>query len=98
MALTPSPINAAYARAQLAEWLAALEEASLGGSYSIGNRQVTRRDITEIRGEIQRWHNTIAAIEERDAGRQRPMFARASFPAPGTGTGSSHHPWLDGSN
>jgi len=101
MALTPSPITLASAQAQLTNWLTALENASTGGSYSIGGRTLTRQDVPTIRAEIQRWSNTVATITERLHGRVRPMGATASFPAPGRGTSGSgtvipNALWIDG--
>lgn len=98
MALPPSPITEAYAREQLDNWLAALEAASKGSSYSIGDRSLTRQDLPAIRAEIQRWHNTLSTLGERAKGRRRSMVAQASFATPGAGTGGQHHPWSDGSN
>jgi hypothetical protein len=71
--------------ATLREWLAALSSASSGQSYSIGGRTLTRQDITEIRSEIQRWHNTVTALEAKERGEQRPLGAQAAFPTPGSG-------------
>ena len=88
MPLAPSPVTLATAQAQLAAWNEALSHASTGGSYSIGGRTLTRQDVPTIRAEIQRWHNTVAAITERLQGRVRPMGATASFPAPGSGSGA----------
>jgi len=85
MALTPSPMTLAQAQASLAQWQTALEHASTGASYSIGGRTLTRQDVTAIRAEIQRWHNTINAIRARLNGAVRPMGAVASFPPPGRG-------------
>lgn len=85
MALSPSPTTLADAQAQLANWQTALSHAASGGSYAIGGRTLTRQDVPTIRAEIQRWHNTVTAINERLQGRVRPMGATASFPSPGSG-------------
>lgn len=73
--------------AALRQWTEALNATSSGQSYSIGNRTLTRQDITEIRGEIQRWHNTVTAMEAHAQGRSRPLGSIAAFPAPGSGSG-----------
>ena len=83
----PVPITLGYAREQLAEWMAALEAANLGQSYSIGGRNVSRQDIPNIRAEIQRWHNSVTALEADAAGHSRPLGAQAAFEAPGRGAG-----------
>lgn len=67
----------------LKDWMAALSAAQSGQSYSIGGRTLTRQDITEIRSEIQRWHNTVAALEAQQKGQPRNLGAKASFDAPG---------------
>lgn len=83
------PVTLTYATEQLQSWLAALEACSAGQSYSIGGRSLTRQDIEQIRGEIQRWHNSVRSLEAAANGVQRPMGATAAFPAPGAGSGSS---------
>lgn len=98
MPLSPSPITLRYARDQLDNWLAAKEAASRGSSYSIADRSLTRQDMDTIDRAIIQWHNAVCAIQQRALGRRRSMFAQASFPTPGAGTGSQHHPWADGSN
>ena len=90
------------AQAQLREWMQALERCSSGASYSLGGRTLTRQDVTTIRAEIQRWHNTVTALEAAAAGNCRPLGAVASFPAPGAGTGAgglvSGSDWNSGAN
>lgn len=83
--LPPSPITLAQAQDRLTEWLSALEAASTGASYSVEGQTVTRQDIPTIRGEIQRWHNTVLAITQRLQGTVRPLGAQAMFPTPGRG-------------
>ena len=79
MALKPSPITLASAQAQLASWNAALEAASTGASYSIEGQTVTRQDVTLIRAEIRRWHNTVVAITQRLNGTTRPCAVENGF-------------------
>ena len=80
--------------------LRGFSRASSGSTYSIGGRTLTRQDIPDIRAEIQRWHNTVLALEQAQHGRQRPMGATASFPTPGGGSGRlySDELWRDGRN
>lgn len=88
MALTPVPITLSQAQAKLADWQAALEAASTGQSYSVEGQTLTRQDVETIRAEIQRWHNTVTALQQRlTSGTIRPMGAQATFPAPGQGAG-----------
>lgn len=82
-------MSLAEAQGHLQEWQAALAAASSGSSYSIAGRTLTRQDVGVIRGELQKWHNTICTIEQAQAGNERPLGATASFPAPGRGTSSS---------
>lgn len=83
----PAPITIAYAQERLADWMRALEAASTGSSYSIEGQTVTRQDVTAIRAEIQRWHNTVTTLTARQQGHVRPLGAQAVFPAPGSGAG-----------
>lgn len=82
-----SPITLTEAQASLRQWLEALDAASTGSTYSIAGRSLTRQDISEIRNEIQRWHNTVQALAAEAVGQTRPLGAQASFPAPGHGSG-----------
>ena len=86
MVLSPPPITLADAQAKLAAWQTALEAASTGASYSVEGQTVTRQDVDVIRAEIQRWHNTVTALQQRlSGGTIRPLGAQASFPTPGSG-------------
>ena len=82
-----SPITLESAKQSLREWLNALDAASSGQSYSIGGRNLTRQDIPTIRDEIQRWHNTVDAIDAQMRGQRRSLGSQASFAAPGSGGG-----------
>ena len=84
---SPSPISLAYAQEQLQAWYKALEAASTGGSYSIGGRTLTRQDVPTIRAEIQRWNNSVLAIQASLQGKTRAMGSQAAFPTPGSGSG-----------
>ena len=97
MPLAPAPVTLASAQARLAEWMSALEAASTGASYSIEGQTLTRQDVPTIRAEIQRWHNTVTALELRLRGCVRPMGAVAAFPAPGRGSGGiiTDSQWTD---
>ena len=85
--LKPAPMTLAYATEQLAQWHKALEATSSGQSYSIGGRTLTRQDVQTVRDEIQRWHNTVTALQARQQGNVRPLGAQVTFPAPGKGAG-----------
>lgn len=79
------PITLPDAVAELNRWLAALSSVSSGSSYSVGGRTLTRLDVTDIRAEIQRWHNTVLSLDALDNGKVRPLGATAAFPSPGRG-------------
>lgn len=81
----PSPITLEYAQERLSMWMAALDAASTGASYSVDGQTVTRQDVDSIRAEIQRWHITVTSITERLKGNVRPMSATAAFATPGRG-------------
>lgn len=83
---TPS-LTLTQAREQLQNWLTALEHCSTGSTYSIDGKTLTRQDVPTIRAEIQRWHGTIAALEQVQAGTVRPMGSTAEFNSPGSGSG-----------
>lgn len=81
----------------LRQWVEALQRCSAGESYSIEGTTLTRQDIPTIRAEIQRWHNSVTAMEAELDGKSRPMGAQASFPSPGGGSGGiiSQSIWTD---
>jgi len=85
--IQPSVMTLAYAQEQLGHWMAALQAASTGSSYSVEGQTVTRQDIPRIREEIQRWHNTVATVQARGQGKTRAMGSQVAFPAPGGGSG-----------
>jgi hypothetical protein len=87
MALPPARITLQYALEQRQRWLAALEAASSGASYSIDGQTLTRRDVDEINSQIARWDDTVKTLDLRARGIVRKMSARASAPTPGSGTG-----------
>lgn len=60
-----SGITLEVAQSHLEAWLAAELAVSTGQSYSIGSRQLTRANLTEIRKQISFWRNEIAALSGR---------------------------------
>ena len=70
---------------QLRNWVNAREAIASGSSYSIGGRTLTRQDSDVIEANIRRWHNTVQALEAREAGQTRSLGARPAFEQPGSG-------------
>ena len=62
----------------LADWKAAYKAASIGKSYMIQGRTLTRYDLSEIRGQLSYLENELAALD----GRRGPAFVRARFRRP----------------
>ncbi len=96
-------ITATEARAQLREWLNALEACSSGANYSIAGRSLTRQDVADvILPTITRWHRMVLALEAQANGRSRPLGATACFGAPGAGGGAGGirplSSWVDSDN
>lgn len=60
-----------HARRMLREWRAA-EQACASGvkSYRIGNRELTRYNMAEIRRSIEYWEERVAVLEGRRNGRR----------------------------
>ena len=71
------------AQEQLRAWMDARAAIASGQSYSIGGRTLTRQDSETIESNIQRWHNTVRALEQRAQGRARSLGSQACFPTPG---------------
>jgi hypothetical protein len=53
------------AQKHLQAWLDAELAVSTGQSYSIGSRQLSRANLSEIRKQINYWRNEIAGINGR---------------------------------
>ncbi|KNF08545.1 hypothetical protein CLPU_6c00310 [Gottschalkia purinilytica] len=57
-------------REHLEAWLNAELAVTTGQSYSIGSRQLTRANISEIRKQIDYWENRLKALELQDQGKK----------------------------
>lgn len=61
-------ITLAQAEAQLAAWLAASTAVASGQSYTIGTRQLTRADASEIRENVEYWDAKVKALDSGRSG------------------------------
>lgn len=57
-----SGITLERAKTHLEAWLNAELAVSTGQSYSLGTRQLTRANLSEIRRQITFWRNEISAL------------------------------------
>ena len=78
-------VSLAEAQEQLRLWMEARSALAGGQSYSLGGRTLTRQDSDTVEANIQRWHNTVLALEAAQKGQGRALGAQACFPAPGRG-------------
>jgi hypothetical protein len=73
-------ITLAQAEAQLAAYLAAETAALNGQSYRIGDRMLTRADLSEIRAGVDAWNARVTSLAAASAGagrgRARTVVAR----------------------
>jgi hypothetical protein len=60
------------AQTQLSAWEAALLAAASGKSYTIGDRQLTRQDVEEIRGTVTWLERKIKTLTAEAAGSNKP--------------------------
>ena len=67
------------AQSHLDSWLAADSEVSIGKSYTIGNRQLTRADATEVRNQVTYWQRIVAGFQSAGAGGTNPGFRIGVF-------------------
>lgn len=56
-------ITLAVAQAQLELWIEASQLVSRGQSYTIGNRSLTRADLSDILDMIEFWEDEVAELE-----------------------------------
>lgn len=56
----------------LAAWLAADTAISVGKSYTIGNRQLTRADAAEVKDQLTYWQRVVNAQAASAAGQSSP--------------------------
>lgn len=62
-------ITLSYAKKMLNLWLKAEEAVTTGSQYQIGNRSLTRANISEIRKQIRFWRSEIARLEGKGSRR-----------------------------
>lgn len=55
-------MDAATAQTHLDAWLAADLAIATGKSYTIGNRQLTRADVQEVRDQIGYWQRALNTV------------------------------------
>ncbi|MGR9045632.1 MAG: DUF6148 family protein [Gammaproteobacteria bacterium] len=55
-------ITLAQAEAKLALWIAAEESVAAGQSYSIGDRSLTRANLSDIRASITYWDQQVKRL------------------------------------
>lgn len=65
-----SVITKEMAEKHLKAWLDAELAVTTGQSYSIGSRQLTRVNISEIRKQIEYWKNELVKLEMRENGKK----------------------------
>lgn len=59
------------AQRMLDVWVAAEESVSHGQSYQIGNRSLTKADLTQIGKRIEYWSNKVTELSQQRKGRNR---------------------------
>lgn len=64
-----SLIDLETARNHYKAWLDAEYKVSLGQSYTIGSRSLTRANLSEIRKQLAYWERKVTEIETVAAGR-----------------------------
>jgi hypothetical protein len=64
-------ITLEQAQAKLDAYLAAETKVLAGQSYEIGDRKLTRADLTEIRNGIEVWNNRVIGLSASLQGRGR---------------------------
>ena len=69
----------ATAQAHLDAWIAADLAVSSGQAYSIGQRSLTRADVTEIRNQITYWQgvlNRLSAVASGNSGNASVVYPK----------------------
>jgi len=72
MAATTGVNNQADAQTRLQLWLNAEEAVSSGQAYAIGNRSLTRANLSEITERIGYWQRQVQAFRGQAAGAKAP--------------------------
>jgi hypothetical protein len=67
------------AEEQLAAWQAASLAVSKGQSYSIGNRSLSRVDVSEIRNMITYWQRVVNSLTATGSGSTQPTVRLAQW-------------------
>lgn len=70
-------ISLKTAKEHLNAWLNAEMAVTTGQSYTIGDRQLTRASLAEIRKSIEYWSAKVNVIERTEAGKPRNRMYRA---------------------
>ncbi|AKL95005.1 hypothetical protein CACET_c15560 [Clostridium aceticum] len=61
------------AKKHLNAWLKAELAVSTGQSYKIGSRQLTRANLSEIKGQIKFWRTEVEKLKPNSKGPRRVM-------------------------
>lgn len=77
--MTDYVVTSAQAKTQLDLWIAADAAVSVGKSYTIGNRQLTRADTTEIRNQLSYWSRTYRSLQASENGASEGGFRVATW-------------------
>ena len=72
-----SAISLKTAKEHLDIWLEAETAVSTGQSYTIGDRQLTRASLADIRKSIDYWAAKVTSLERIEAGKGRIRQYRA---------------------
>lgn len=72
-------MDLATAQTNLANAQAAYTKALRAQSAGIGDRSITRQDITKLADEITRWEREVATLTAAAAGSTRPGVRLASW-------------------
>ena len=64
-------ITLAQAEAKLQEYLDAESKILLGQSYTIGNRQMTRADLSKVISERENWQRKVSELTNAASGKGR---------------------------
>jgi len=68
-------ITLAQAEAQLALYLAAEAAVLNNQRYKIGDRELERADLAEIRNGVKTWDERVKSLAAKAAGRSRTFYA-----------------------
>ena len=77
--MSANNISLTTALAHRDAWVDADLALATAKSYTIGNRQLTRADVAEVRAQITYWSNIVKGIEATNAGAKAGGPAIATF-------------------